>query len=54
MPIVYNVYCALKASQLAQVVKNLLANTGDVRDTDSITGLGRSPGGGIGGIVVNS
>ena len=48
MPIVYNVYCALKASQLAQVVKNLLANTGDVRDTDSIPGLGRSPGGGLG------
>ena len=25
-------------------VKNLLPNVGDVRDTGSITGLGRSPG----------
>ena len=30
------------------VVKNLLANEGDVRDSDSITGLGRSPGAGNG------
>ena len=28
------------------MVKNLLANAGDVRDTGSISGLGRSPGGG--------
>ena len=27
-------------------VKNLPANAGDVRDVDSIPGLGRSPGGG--------
>ena len=27
------------------VVKNLPANAGDVRDTGSIPGLGRSPGG---------
>ena len=30
------------------VVKNLLANVGDVRDVGSIPGLGRSPGGGDG------
>ena len=30
------------------VVKNLPANAGDVRDADSIPGLGRSPGGGNG------
>ena len=36
------------ASQVALVVKNLPANAGDVRDTSSIPGLGRSPGGGNG------
>ena len=36
------------ASHLALVVKNPLANAGDVRDTSSIPGLGRSPGGGHG------
>ena len=30
------------------VVKNLPANAGDIRDTDSIPGSGRSPGGGHG------
>ena len=30
------------------VVKNLPANTGDIRDTGSIPGLGRSPGEGKG------
>ena len=30
------------------MVKNLLANAGDVRDMGSILGLGRSPGGGNG------
>ena len=30
---------------MALVVKNLPANTGDVRDTGLISGLGRSPGG---------
>ena len=29
---------------MAQLVKNLPANAGDARDTDSILGLGRSPG----------
>ena len=32
------------ASQVVLVVKNLLANAGDMRDTSSISGLGRSPG----------
>ena len=30
------------------MVKNLPANTGDVRDVSSVPGLGRSPGGGHG------
>jgi len=33
-----------RASQVALVVKNLPANAGDIRDVDSIPGLGRSPG----------
>ena len=36
------------ASQVALVVKNLPANAGDVRDTGSIPGLGRSSGEGNG------
>ena len=36
------------ASQVALVVKNLLANVGDTKDVDSIPGLERSPGGGHG------
>ena len=31
---------------IAPMVKNLPANSGDIRDTGSIPGLGRSPGGG--------
>ena len=34
-----------RASQMALVVKNMLGNAGDIRHTDSIPGLGRSPGG---------
>ena len=37
-----------RASQVVLVVKNLPANSGDVRDKDSIPGLGKSPGGGRG------
>ena len=33
---------------MALVVKNVLPNTGDLRDVGSIHGLGRSPGGGHG------
>ena len=36
------------ASQVALVVKNSLANARDIRDTSSISGSGRSPGGGHG------
>ena len=36
------------ASQVVLVVKNLLANPGDIWDADSIPGSGRSPGGGHG------
>ena len=39
------VYTYLGASQVALVVKNPPANAGDIRDTGSIPGLGRSPGG---------
>ena len=35
-----------QASQVALVVKNPPANAGDIQDTRSIPGLGRSPGGG--------
>ena len=35
-------------SQVVLVVKNLPANAGDVRDTGSIPGSGRFPGGGHG------
>ena len=36
--------CGGGASEVALVVKNLLANAGDIRDTGSIPGPGRSPG----------
>ena len=35
-------------SQVMLAVKNPPANAGDIRDTGSIPGLGRSPGGGHG------
>ena len=38
----------LRASQVAQLVKNPPANAGDPGDMGSIPGLGRSPGGGRG------
>ena len=34
-----------RTSQMAQVVKNTLANAGDIRDTGLIPWLGRTPGG---------
>ena len=36
------------ASQVVLVVKNLSANSGDIREVGSIPGLGISPGGGHG------
>ena len=39
---------AFWASQVALVVKNLPASAGDIRDSGSIPGLGRSPGEGNG------
>ena len=41
-------YPSLRASQVALVVKNLLANAGNFRDAGSIPGSGRSPEGGHG------
>ena len=38
-------------SRVMLVLKNLLANAGDVRDTGSIPGSGRSPGGGPGHLL---
>ena len=40
-----NTYTTLEISQVALVVKNLSASAGDLRDMDSIPGLGRSPAG---------
>ena len=40
--------CGTWASQVALVVKNLHANAGDLRDSGSIPGSARSPGGGHG------
>ena len=39
---------AFGASQVAQVVKNLPSNAGDIRDPNLIPGSGRSPAGGHG------
>ena len=38
----------ISVTQVALVVKNPPANAGDIRDTGSIPGWGRSPGGGHG------
>ena len=38
----------IRTSQMVLVVKNLLANAGDTRDTGSVPRLGRSPGEGNG------
>ena len=40
-----SIFDFLRASQVVLVVKNLPANAGDIRDTGSISGSGRSPGG---------
>ena len=40
-----------RASQVARVVKNTLANPRDVRDSGSIHGLGRFPGGRNGNLL---
>ena len=39
------------ASHMVLVVKNPPANAGDIRDMDSIPGLGRSPRGGHGNLL---
>ena len=40
--------CFIGASQVVLVVKNPPGNAGDIGDMGSISGLGRSPGGGHG------
>ena len=40
-----------RASQVALMVKNLPAYAGDIRDSGSIPGLGRYPGGGHGNLL---
>ena len=47
-------YRQIWASQVELVVKNLPANAGDVRDSGSIPGFGRSPGRGHGNPLLNS
>ena len=47
-------YTQTWASQVALVVKNPSANAGDVRDAGSITGSGRSSGGGHGNPLQDS
>ena len=47
-------YEYIQASLVALVVKNLCANAGDKRDSGSIPGLGRSPGGGHGNPLQHS
>ena len=42
------------ASQVAQMVKNVTANVGDIRDTSSVLGWGRSPGEGHGNPLQDS
>ena len=42
------------AFHVVLVVKNLLANAGDIRDVGSIPELGRSPGGGHGNPLQHS
>ena len=42
-----------RASQVAQMVKNPLANAGDTRDSSSTPGSGRSPGRGNGNPLQN-
>ena len=41
-------FLAASDSQVKPMVNNPLVNAGDIRDTGSIPGLGRSPGGGHG------
>ena len=43
-------WCYNIVTQVVLVVKNPLANAGDIRDTASIPGLGRSPGEGNGNL----
>jgi len=43
-----SVYTVYGASQVALVVKNPPSNTGDLRDSSWIPGLGKTPGGGHG------
>ena len=45
MSIIYGWLGNQRTSQVLLVVKNPLVNAGDVRDTGSILGSGRSPGG---------
>ena len=44
-------YSLIRAPQVALVVKNPLANAGDLRDVASMPGLGRSPGEGNGNLL---
>ena len=43
-----HIYSVFRVSPVMLVVKNPLANAGDIKDTGSIPGWGRSPAGGHG------
>ena len=44
MDLCFHMYIPSETSQVALAVKNLPANIGDIRDTNPVPGLGRSPG----------
>ena len=50
----HNVICQLWASQVAEVVKNMPASAADVRGACSVTGSGRTSGGGHGSPLQHS
>ena len=49
--LVFRFCSCVKASQVAQVVKNPPVNAGDLGDSSSIPGSGRFPGGGRGNLL---
>ena len=44
MDLCFHMYIPSETPQVALAVKNLPANIGDIRDTNPVPGLGRSPG----------
>ena len=46
----HRIYCRAPSKEKRKMVKNPPVNVGDVRDTESIPGSRRSPGGGHGNL----